>query len=145
VNTHLPWQKRHQKVLQALQKLQKAVYGDGIRSAISSVTVVLWGGAHVMQSGGYKIVSTFNICTIFVISGLTLKTDEALKALKHPFGLVYGLVAILIITPMMGFAVRRIPFSEADFAKGLAIFCTVPTTLSSGIAMVSTVCSGTSP
>jgi sodium/bile acid cotransporter 7 len=96
-----------------------------------------------MQSGDYKIVSTFNICTIFVISGLTLKTDEALKSLRHPYGLVYGLLAILIITPMMGFAVVRIPFSEKEFARGLAIFCAVPTTLSSGIAMVSTVCSYT--
>jgi solute carrier family 10 (sodium/bile acid cotransporter), member 7 len=96
-----------------------------------------------MQSRGFKIVSTFNICTIFVISGLTLKTDEAVKALKLPYGLIYGLLAILIITPMMGFAVVRIPFSEEAFARGLAIFCAVPTTLSSGVTLVAAVCSKT--
>lgn len=92
-----------------------------------------------VQAGDYKIVSTINVCTIFVISGLTLKTDEAVQALKKPAGLIFGLLTILIITPMLGFAMLEIPFEDEAFARGLAIFCTVPTTLSSGVALVTAV------
>jgi solute carrier family 10 (sodium/bile acid cotransporter), member 7 len=84
-------------------------------------------------------VQTVNVCTIFVISGLTLKSDEAFQALREPLGLLYGLTAILGITPLLAFAVIEIPFSEKAFATGLAIFCAVPTTLSSGVALVSAV------
>lgn len=97
------------------------------------------------QAGDYKIVNTVNVCTIFVISGLTLKTDEAVQALKKPAGLIYGLLAILVITPMLGFAMLEIPFDQKAFARGLAIFCTVPTTLSSGVALVTAVRSPARP
>ena len=95
-----------------------------------------------VQVKGYGVVQTVNVCTIFLVSGLTLKTDDAVQSLKHPRGLVYGLVAILALTPMFGFAVQNIPFSEAAFATGLTVFCAVPTTLSSGVALVQAVCSG---
>lgn len=48
-------------------------------------------------------------------------------------------MSILGITPMLSFALLEIPFEEEDFATGLAIFSTVPTTLSSGVALVKAV------
>ena len=75
----------------------------------------LVGGKHtssvLMQFKGYSIVETVCIIIIFVISGLVLKTEELLAAIKHPIPLLYGLVAILGITPMMGFATIHIPFN----------------------------------
>lgn len=86
------------------------------------------------------MIPTIHLCTIFIVSGLTLNTKEAVEALKAPKALIYGLVAILGITPLLGFVMLKIPFSEAAFSTGLAIFCTVPTTLSSGVALVTSVC-----
>jgi predicted Na+-dependent transporter len=86
------------------------------------------------------MVTTINLCTIFFISGLTLDTAEALGALKAPKGLLSGLILILGVTPMLGFGMKRLPLSEAAFATGFAIFCAVPTTLSSGVALVQSVC-----
>eukprot|EP00892_Ulva_mutabilis_P004030 jgi/Ulvmu1/199/UM001_0203.1 len=85
---------------------------------------------------GYRVIPTFHLCTIFLISGLTLKTQDAIDALKAPAGLIYGLIAVLGLTPLLGFAMLQIPFDNKAFATGLAIFCSVPTTLSSGIALV---------
>ena len=66
----------------------------------------------------YSIVETLCIIIIFVISGLVLKTEELLAAIKHPFPLLYGLVAILGMTPMIGFATIHIPFQPPEFAVG---------------------------
>jgi predicted Na+-dependent transporter len=92
-----------------------------------------------LQVKGYRIVPTIHLCTIFVVSGLTLDTKEAIEAVKAPKGLLYGLVSILGITPLLGFVMLEIPFDEKAFKTGLAIFCTVPTTLSSGVALVTSV------
>lgn len=92
-----------------------------------------------VQINDYRVIPTFHLCTIFLISGLTLKTQDAIDALKAPAGLIYGLVSILGLTPLLGFAMLQIPFENDSFATGLAIFCSVPTTLSSGIALVTAV------
>ena len=63
-------------------------------------------------------METLCIIIIFVISGLVLKTEELLAAIKHPFPLLYGLVAILGMTPMIGFATIHIPFQPPEFAVG---------------------------
>lgn len=86
--------------------------------------------------GTFRVVQTINVCTIFVISGLTLKTEDIISAITAYRSLTYGLIAILIITPALGFAIIEIPFEPKEFAKGLAIFAAVPTTLTSGVALV---------
>jgi len=73
-----------------------------------------------LQVGNYSIVETICIIVIFVISGLVLKTEELLAAVRHPFPLLYGLVAILGITPMLGFATIHIPFHPREFAIGVS-------------------------
>lgn len=92
-----------------------------------------------VQIEGYRVIPTFHLCTIFVISGLTLKTQDAIDAFKAPAGLIFGLISILGLTPLLGFAFLKIPFDNEAFATGFAIFCSVPTTLSSGIALVNAV------
>ena len=82
------------------------------------LTAALHACVLVMQLKGYSIVETICIIVIFVISGLVLKTEELLAAIKHPLPLLYGLVAILGVTPMLGFATIHIPFQPREFAIG---------------------------
>lgn len=42
------------------------------------------------------------------------------------------LVSILFITPCMSYAMINVPFAIAEFSLGLALFFSMPTTLSSG-------------
>ena len=53
--------------------------------------------------------------------------------------LVYGLVAILLITPLLGFLSQKIPFEPKEFRVGLTLFICMPTTLTSGVTMVTSV------
>ncbi len=87
----------------------------GFREPMRTILSML---ALCLQVGNYSIVETIGIIVIFVISGLVLKTEELLAAVRHPFPLLYGLVAILGITPMLGFATIHIPFHPREFAIG---------------------------
>jgi len=70
------------------------------------------------QVGNYGIVETACIVIIFIISGLVLKTEEILFAIKHPLPLIYGLVAILGVTPCLAFATIRLPLQPPEFVIG---------------------------
>lgn len=50
-----------------------------------------------MQVKDVHVVTFVNICTVFLISGLTLRTDELKQALTRQtlLGTIYGFVAIL--------------------------------------------------
>ncbi|CAM9235397.1 unnamed protein product [Choristocarpus tenellus] len=88
---------------------------------------------------GFRVVQTINVIVIFIISGLTLKTDDIKKAVSKDgrVGYGYGVVTILVTTASFGFLAVEIPFEVKEFAYGLAVFCIVPTTLSSGVTLVS--------
>jgi hypothetical protein len=43
--------------------------------------------------------------------------------------MLYGLITINFVTTLVAFVMIRLPFPTASFSEGLAIFCTVPTTL----------------
>ena len=90
---------------------------------------------------GYRVVSTINVVVIFLISGLTLKTDDIKKAVgkEGRRGYIYGVVSILGITGCMGFLAAEIPFDVEEFTHGLAVFSVVPTTISSGTTLVANV------
>lgn len=94
--------------------------------------------SHTVDVNGtdYKLVSSSLIFLIFLSSGFTLKTDDMLKAASNYVAVIYGFVAILLVTPTLGFAVMALPLRPKAFASGLSVFCSVPTTLSSGVALV---------
>ncbi len=71
-----------------------------------------------MQVANYVVVETACIVVIFVISGLALKTEEITYAIKHPAPLIYGLVAILGVTPCLAFVTIRLPLHPAEFVIG---------------------------
>ena len=75
------------------------------------------------------------ITIIFLCSGLILRTDEIHAALSAWTGTLWGSISILFITPLLGTAIAfQIPV-DRPFQVGLALFCCMPTTLSSGIAL----------
>ena len=87
------------------------------------------------QLGSVRALQAFNNAFVFLVSGLTLEGSE-LRALSSDWrGPLVGLVAILGVTPCLGFAVLRLPLRPHDFAVGLAIFAVVPTTLGVGVAL----------
>ena len=82
------------------------------------------------------IISEINMFIVFLISGLVLKTADLKRALKFKLGVIYGFVAILGITPCLGFALRAIPLQPPEYALGLALFSAMPTTLGVGMSLV---------
>eukprot|EP01024_Parvocaulis_polyphysoides_P056892 TRINITY_DN602_c0_g1_i5.p1 TRINITY_DN602_c0_g1~~TRINITY_DN602_c0_g1_i5.p1 ORF type:complete len:441 (+),score=33.99 TRINITY_DN602_c0_g1_i5:121-1323(+) len=89
-----------------------------------------------LKAGDYSIIKTINVCFIFFISGLTLRTSEIKSALSAYLAFAYAITAILIITPLAGYIALEIPYQPYEFAIGLAVFCVVPTTLTSGATLV---------
>ncbi|XP_073223081.1 probable sodium/metabolite cotransporter BASS4, chloroplastic isoform X2 [Cicer arietinum] len=72
---------------------------------------------------------------IFVISGLMLRSEEIGIAVEAwPVGL-FGLVSILFLSPYFSRIILQIQLQPQEFITGLAIFCCMPTTLSSGVAL----------
>lgn len=92
----------------------------------------------------FRVLQTLNVIIIFIISGLTLRTDDIKTALSKEgiVGFGYGVFSTLVITACVGFAAAEIPFERKEFAYGLAVFCVVPTTLSSGVTLVMNVSCG---
>lgn len=95
-------------------------------------------GAHAAKYGVLRIATT----GIFFISGLGLKRGETQRALAAWGAVLYGMVAILLITPLLGILALRVPLQPAELAFGLAVFCCMPTTLSSGVSLTA-VCAKT--
>jgi len=108
------------------------------------IIALVWGlawptpGAFLggLKSGSWEIISTINISLIFFLQGVSLKTDEMKAALKAVKALSYAVVAILGITACYGFILFNIPFRPDEFRYGAALFCVVPTTLTSGVLLV---------
>ncbi|KAI8475139.1 MAG: hypothetical protein J3K34DRAFT_517583 [Monoraphidium minutum] len=91
--------------------------------------------AHYMVNG-WKVVTTINMAVIFFIFGVTLDTSELFAAIKAWRAVLFGLVSMLVLTPLFGFAAVRLPFQPPEFALGLAIMACVPSSLSSGVTLV---------
>lgn len=110
----------------------------GLAVALAVALAWPYPGAEVSQIkvGSFHVVQTINICTIFFISGFTLDTQDILTAITAFRSLGYGLLAILIITPALGFGIVELPLGPKEFALGLTIFSAVPTTIASGVTMV---------
>lgn len=82
-------------------------------------------------------LTDYAIDLIFIISGLCLDTS---KDALPPKALTLGMVLVLFVTPSMAFPIlglhTLIPSLNESFLHGMALFCIVPTTLSSGVTMI---------
>lgn len=80
-------------------------------------------------------VAKFSTFGIFIISGLTLRSDEIGAAVEAwPVGL-FGLASMLMLTPLFSRVIMQLHLQPQEFVTGLAMFCCMPTTLSSGVAL----------
>ncbi|MFH1571390.1 MAG: bile acid:sodium symporter [Gemmatimonadota bacterium] len=75
------------------------------------------------------------VSTIFICSGLLLRTADVRAALTAWPATLWGCLAILFITPVIGVLLAYQAPIDPSFQLGLALFCCMPTTLSSGIAL----------
>ena len=77
------------------------------------------------------------VSIIFICSGLVLRTADIRAAFSAWPATLWGCLAILFVTPVLGVLLAfRVPINPS-FQLGLALFCCMPTTLSSGIALTS--------
>lgn len=60
---------------------------------------------------------------------------QAVRALSAWGATLYGFVAILALTPLAAHAALALPLAPRELAFGLAVFCCMPTTLSSGVSL----------
>jgi solute carrier family 10 (sodium/bile acid cotransporter), member 7 len=74
--------------------------------------------AAVQVLNDVRIISDLNMIIVFFISGLVLKTEDLKKAWDHKLGVVYGFLAIIIVTPMLGYLFNVIPLQPQEFALG---------------------------
>jgi uncharacterized membrane protein YhaH (DUF805 family) len=88
-----------------------------------------------LRVGKSRVIEPLNNAIVFFISGLTLRMEDFQNVLRQWRGLLYGLIAILLLTPTLALAARRLPLQPPEFHTGLAIFCIVPTTLGVGVAV----------
>jgi len=84
----------------------------------------------------YDSAGSFLVAVIFLISGMKLKTEEIKSAMRARKAALFGIVSILFLTPLAAFVVVLIDFGVDEFAIGLALFFSMPTTLSSGAVLV---------
>ncbi|CEG01104.1 Putative sodium bile acid cotransporter [Ostreococcus tauri] len=89
------------------------------------------------EVSSWSVTQTICVVVIFIISGATLKTEEISSALASGRrAYVYGAVSILGLTPVLGFLAVWLPYKPREYRYGLALFCCVPTTLTSGVTLV---------
>ncbi|XP_042393182.1 probable sodium/metabolite cotransporter BASS4, chloroplastic [Zingiber officinale] len=80
-------------------------------------------------------LSKFSTFGIFFLSGIMLRSRELGAAVEAwPVGL-FGLGSILLLTPFFSRLVLQIQLAPYELITGLAAFCCMPTTLSSGVAL----------
>nr|BAJ16227.1 putative plastid localized membrane protein [Flaveria trinervia] len=80
-------------------------------------------------------VSKISTCGIFIISGLTLRSEEIGAAAEAWQVGLFGLASILLFTPFFSKIILQLHLQRQEFVTGLALFSCMPTTLSSGVAL----------
>lgn len=109
----------------------------GFGGAVMFSFVYPFGGKlfYSWQTGEFRIIELINNFFVFFISGLTLKLEDLKTVAKHKVPVVYSLITINFITTLLAFGLIRLPYLSNDFAIGLTIFASVPTTLGVGVAL----------
>ncbi|KAG2437250.1 hypothetical protein HXX76_005913 [Chlamydomonas incerta] len=93
--------------------------------------------AQITVLGNVKIMQVVPMAIVFLITGLQLDTAAMKRALalRNTPSILYGFLAILLITPCLGFLFLEVPLDPYEFSIGLTIFCVAPTTLGVGVAL----------
>lgn len=103
--------------------------------------VMICFGFFVPQPGiavGRTPVNLISVCAIFVLSGLQIQASDIRDAFKAYAAVAFGLTSILLLSPLLLFAIVLVPLEPTEFALGLALFVAMPTTVSSSVALTTT-------
>ncbi|CAK9005482.1 unnamed protein product [Durusdinium trenchii] len=87
-----------------------------------------------IQIGRFRLPQVA-VIVIFIVSGLCL--DSISECLQYK-ALILSIVLVLGVTPLLAWPILHFGhgYVEESLLQGLAVFCVVPTTLSSGVTMV---------
>lgn len=89
----------------------------------------------VIPKNDWLKMSNVNVFLIFFFSGLKLQTKAVVQALKTWKAVLFGVVVIMVLTPLVSFGLVNLPFQTRELSFGLAIFFLGPTTISSGVIL----------
>ena len=89
-----------------------------------------------VRVGMRGVFETAFVCLIFFISGLTLKTDDVKSAVRMWRATLFGVTSILFLTPLIALAPLHLLALPHEFRVGFLLFCCMPTTINSGVALV---------
>ena len=105
--------------------------------AVGLITMLVAGAAYPPpgRSLDDTPLSTILIAVIFFVSGLFLETSAVWGALTSWRATLFGVVSVLVVTPLAGFVANWIGFSPPEVSVGLAIFAAMPTTMSSCVIL----------
>lgn len=122
-------------LLSVIRLAYQAVCSNFLPSVL--ISAVLFGLAlpepgRLANQVGLSDWATFGV---FLLSGLALRTGELGEALEAWPSLFFGLVSVLFMTPLVATIILQVKLVPQELVTGLAIFCCVPTTLSSGVAL----------
>lgn len=86
-------------------------------------------------SFGVLRIPQLAVVVIFILSGLCL---SSVSDCLQPKALFLAMVLVLVVTPLMAIPILLFGKGEVNeiLLQGMALFCVVPTTLSSGVTMV---------
>ncbi|KNB44142.1 putative sodium metabolite cotransporter chloroplastic [Blastocystis sp. subtype 4] len=90
------------------------------------------------------IFTKFCVFMIFIISGLRLDISSVKEAMKYWIHFIAGVIFILIVTPVAGYFVLKIPLEPEELKIGIAVMCCAPTVLASS-AILADQCGGSFP
>ncbi|KAK1416568.1 hypothetical protein QVD17_32359 [Tagetes erecta] len=123
------------KTLVPVKRLLKFAASNFLPSAlIGGVAFALINPTFGCVAHRYQ-VSKFSIIGIFLISGLTLRSEEIGEAVEAwPVGL-FALASILLLTPLLSKIMVQVRLQPQEFVTGLALYNCMPTAISSGVAL----------
>lgn len=64
-----------------------------------------------------------------------MRRGETMQAFTSWGAVLFGMLSILVFTPLAAILALRLPLQPPELAFGLAVFCCMPTTLSSGVSL----------
>ncbi|KAI3816869.1 hypothetical protein L1987_10653 [Smallanthus sonchifolius] len=128
-------QENHSLLPKPVQPLFKFAASNFLPSAlIGGVAFALMNPTPGCLAHRYQ-ASKFSIIGIFLISGLTLRSEEIGEAAEAwPVGL-FALASILVLTPLLSKFMVQIHLQPQEFVTGLALYNCMPTAISSGVAL----------
>ena len=104
-----------------------------VAACAAAAVALLAAGPALAQEGGTEDSSIFSsvllplsLAVIMISLGLSLTTDDFRRVIRYPKGVGIGMVNLLVVSPLLAFAVAEIVGLEAALAAGLVLLGASP-------------------